>query len=133
MLQFAKLMKYIGLQKVCDVCFAIFGVVWFITRLVIYPTKVLKTTWFECRAVVGGYPSLFFFNGMLLILLVLHVYWFKLIVIVAYSAIFKNGEEIKDIRSSTEEEVTDEMDDTASSNHVPTSQILSQDCNHQVK
>ncbi|KAJ8314135.1 hypothetical protein KUTeg_008696 [Tegillarca granosa] len=40
----AKMAKYCDAQKLCSVLFAIFGVVWFITRLVIYP---LKGCWFS--------------------------------------------------------------------------------------
>ncbi|CAG2201557.1 CERS5_6 [Mytilus edulis] len=121
-LEIAKCAKYAGFQKLCDAGFAIMGIVWFVTRLVIYPFKVLKTSWFECKEIVGIYPSLYVFNAMLLVLLILHVYWFKLIVIVAHRAIFKSHEEITDIRSSTEEEVSEEAEadsnNTASSNHI---------------
>lgn len=44
--QAAKMAKYIKAQRLCDVLFAIFGIVWFITRLVLYPTKYVSVTVF---------------------------------------------------------------------------------------
>ncbi|KAK3108881.1 hypothetical protein FSP39_017849 [Pinctada imbricata] len=104
----AKMAKYIKAQKLCDALFAVFGIVWFITRLVLYPTKVMWSTYFECKSVVGPFPSLYIFNGLLVILLILHAYWFSLIATVAYTVLTKQGEEVTDIRSSSEEEISEE-------------------------
>nr|XP_022304143.1 ceramide synthase 5-like isoform X2 [Crassostrea virginica] len=125
-LEAAKMAKYIKAQRLCDVLFAIFGVVWFITRLVLYPTKVMWSTYFECKQIVGVFPSIYFFNGVLVVLLILHAYWFSLIVTVAYTVLSKQGEgqEVTDIRSSDEEEVSEEdssrngSGDRKQTNHV---------------
>ncbi|XP_065928808.1 ceramide synthase 6 isoform X1 [Magallana gigas] len=113
-LEAAKMAKYIKAQRLCDVLFAIFGIVWFITRLVLYPTKVMWSTYFECKQIVGPFPSCYFLNCVLVVLLILHAYWFSLIVTVAYTVLSKQGEvppcnqEVTDIRSSDEEEVSEE-------------------------
>ncbi|XP_062609791.1 ceramide synthase 5-like isoform X1 [Saccostrea cucullata] len=119
-LEAAKMAKYIKAQRLCDVLFAVFGVVWFITRLVLYPTKVMWSTYYECKQVVGGFPSLYLFNGVLVILLVLHAYWFSLIVTVAYTVLSKQGEEVTDIRSSDEEEISEEDTSNGSGDHKQT-------------
>jgi len=53
---------------------------------------VLNTTWYESNAILGFFPSLVFFNSWLCILLILHTYWFSLIVKVAYAALTKATE-----------------------------------------
>lgn len=106
----AKMAKYAKAHKICDVLFAIFGLIWFITRLVCYPLKILYTTAYESAEILGFWPSLFFFNGWLSLLLILHVYWFSLIVRVAYAALTKVGE-VDDVRSESEEPVSEEGDE----------------------
>ena len=39
-LEAAKLANYAKIQKVCDILFMIFGVVFFVTRILFYPTYV---------------------------------------------------------------------------------------------
>ena len=39
LLQAAKMAKYAKANRLCDILFAIFGLIWFITRLVCYPIK----------------------------------------------------------------------------------------------
>lgn len=114
----AKLAKYLKYHRMCDVLFAIFGLIWFVTRLICYPLKILYTTWYESNRILGFFPALVFFNGWLCLLLILHVYWFSLIVRVAHSALTKKAE-VDDVRSSTEEPVTDaDLDQNHHDNHV---------------
>ena len=63
--------------------------------------RILRTTAFESSAVLGFWPSLVFFNMWMVILLVLHVYWFSLIVRVAYAALTKEGEVINALYAGT--------------------------------
>jgi len=111
----AKLAKYLQAHRLCDVLFAIFAIVWFVTRLVMYPLKILHITWIDAQVILGYWPVLVVFNAWLCLLLVLHVYWFSLIVKVAYSALTQK-EEVDDVRSSTDEPVTD--DESNSNHHV---------------
>ena len=39
LLQAAKMAKYAKANRLCDILFAIFGLIWFVTRLVCYPIK----------------------------------------------------------------------------------------------
>ncbi|UJR31749.1 hypothetical protein I4U23_019227 [Adineta vaga] len=101
-LEFAKMAKYARAQRLCDTMFVIFAVVWFITRLCYYPYKVLYTTTFEEAAILGLYPAYYVFNGLLILLQILHYFWFYLICQVAISA-FKAGKVKKDERSDSED------------------------------
>ena len=38
-LELAKMEKYANLQRLCDSSFIIFALVWFITRLIVFPIK----------------------------------------------------------------------------------------------
>ncbi|XP_033761472.1 ceramide synthase 2-like isoform X1 [Pecten maximus] len=104
----AKMAKYLKAQRLCDVLFAIFGIVWFVTRLVIFPVRVIYSTYFELPILVGNFPAVYMFNAMLCLLLVLHAYWFSLIVKVTYDVLTNTGEEVTDIRSSEEENVSED-------------------------
>ncbi|CAF0714312.1 unnamed protein product [Adineta steineri] len=107
-LECAKMAKYARAQRTCDTMFVIFAVVWFITRLCYYPYKVLYTTTFEEMTILGLFPAYYVFNGLLILLQILHYFWFYLICQVAISAC-KAGEVTKDQRSDSEES-DDEQD-----------------------
>uniref|UniRef100_A0A4W5RSB0 TLC domain-containing protein n=1 Tax=Hucho hucho TaxID=62062 RepID=A0A4W5RSB0_9TELE len=87
--QAAKLANYAKYQRLCDFLFVLFAVVFFITRLVIYPLWILNTTLFESWEIIGPYPSWWLFNSLLLVLQVLHVIWSYLIAGIAYKALVR--------------------------------------------
>uniref|UniRef100_A0A672JCX2 Ceramide synthase 5-like n=1 Tax=Salarias fasciatus TaxID=181472 RepID=A0A672JCX2_SALFA len=86
LLEAAKLANYAKYQHLCDSLFIVFGVAFFITRLVIFPIWVLNSTMFESWAIVGPFPSWWLFNLLLLVLQVLHIYWSYLIARIAMKA-----------------------------------------------
>ncbi|KAB1270651.1 Ceramide synthase 5 [Camelus dromedarius] len=89
LLEAAKLANYAKYQRLCDTLFVIFSAVFVVTRLGIYPFWILNTTLFESWEMIGPYPSWWFFNGLLLILQVLHVIWSYLIVRIAFKALIR--------------------------------------------
>ncbi|XP_040196210.1 ceramide synthase 5 [Rana temporaria] len=118
-LESAKMANYAKYQRLCDTLFISFGVVFVVTRIFIYPTWILNTTMFESWELIGPYPSWWLFNGILLILQVLHIIWSWLIVRVAYKSLTKGKvgtgkchplpalkDERSDIESSSEDEDT---------------------------
>jgi len=100
----AKLAKYMRYQTLCDVLFIIFTITWFVTRLVIYPVKLMWTCLVESVNItqfdrsVGIY---FLLNSLLSILLVLHISWSILIGRLAINSLFTGTVE-KDDRSASE-------------------------------
>ncbi|XP_005999359.1 ceramide synthase 5 isoform X2 [Latimeria chalumnae] len=100
-LEAAKLANYAKYQRLCDLLFTMFGFVFVTSRLGIYPLWILKTTLFESWEIIGPYPSWWLFNGLLLVLQVLHIIWSCLILRVAYKAMVK-GKVSKDDRSDIE-------------------------------
>ncbi|CAF0957648.1 unnamed protein product [Adineta ricciae] len=101
-LECAKMAKYAKAQRICDTSFGVFALVWFITRLCYYPYKVLYTTTFEELNILGLFPAYYVFNGLLILLQILHYFWFYLICQVAMSAL-KAGKVRKDERSDSED------------------------------
>ncbi|XP_049978449.1 LOW QUALITY PROTEIN: ceramide synthase 5 [Alexandromys fortis] len=89
LLEAAKLANYAKYQRLCDSLFVIFSAVFMVTRLGIYPLWILNTTLFESWEMIGPYPSWWLFNGLLLILQVLHVIWSYLIARIAFKALIR--------------------------------------------
>lgn len=88
--QSAKLTKYAQYQKVCDTIFAIFTVVWIVTRLMLYP-RIIYSSSVEAPQILPMFPAYYIFNTLLILLLVLHICWTYLIVQIAVKAI-KSGQ-----------------------------------------
>ena len=80
-LEAAKLAKYAKKQKMCDVLFVIFAIIFYITRWVYFPFWVLRAYMTNNPSLTG--PSYFAFPFIFLylcfLLLVLHYYWGYLI------------------------------------------------------
>ncbi|KAM6474407.1 ceramide synthase 5 isoform 1-T1 [Liasis olivaceus] len=113
LLEIAKLSNYAKYQRLCDTAFILFGVMFIITRLGIYPIWILNTTLFESWEIVGPYPSWWLFNGLLLVVQVLHIIWSCFIIRIAYKAVAR-GKVLKDERSDVES--SSEDDDVTSNN-----------------
>lgn len=99
-LEAAKMAKYSGYQKVCDFIFAIFTVLWILTRLGVYPFWIIRSTSIDAPTIVPMFPAYYIFNGLLCLLLVLHIFWTILILKIAYKAL-NSGQMEGDIRSSS--------------------------------
>ncbi|XP_028398544.1 ceramide synthase 5-like [Dendronephthya gigantea] len=106
-LECGKVCKYLcgvlDIQKFCDVIFGVFAVVFFISRLIIFPWWVLRSVYLEAPISFGGtMPMYYCFMGLLLTLQAMHIFWFYLIARMAYSFLIK-GKVENDARSETEE------------------------------
>ncbi|CAG5136126.1 unnamed protein product, partial [Candidula unifasciata] len=108
-MEFGKVAKYLGYDRVCEVFFYIFMLVWIITRMIIFPFRIIRSTLFEALgedclndATVGWLTMYSVYNMLLCVLQVLHIIWFYYICLVAKDA-FK-GQVQKDSRSSLESE-----------------------------
>ncbi|XP_069505713.1 ceramide synthase 2-like [Ambystoma mexicanum] len=102
LLEPAKMFNYTKFKRVCDVLFVIFAVIFFITRLVVLPCRVIYSTYYQSMELFKPFFGYYFFNALLLVLQVLHIFWGYFIVRMAYrlSAV---GTVEKDMRSDVEE------------------------------
>lgn len=101
-LEACKMFNYTHRRRVCNALFLLFSVVFFYTRLVLFPTQILYTTYYESIADSGPFFGYYFFNALLVILQLLHVFWSCLILRMIRSFV-KKGQMEKDIRSDVEE------------------------------
>ncbi|GBP45833.1 Ceramide synthase 6 [Eumeta japonica] len=98
----AKATKYANYQKLCDVLFAMFTVLWIVTRLGVYPFYIIWSTSIRAPMLLPMFPAYYIFNSLLCLLLALHILWTWFILQVAYKAI-NAGQMEGDIRSSSSE------------------------------
>ncbi|XP_076880195.1 ceramide synthase 4a isoform X2 [Brachyhypopomus gauderio] len=103
LLESAKMFNYAGWRKTCDSLFVVFSVVFLVTRLVIFPCRVVHTTLVVALDFMPLFPGYYFFNALLLILQALHVFWAYLILRMLYKFIFL-GKVERDERSDEESE-----------------------------
>ncbi|XP_064647648.1 ceramide synthase 5-like isoform X2 [Lineus longissimus] len=105
----AKMAKYIRKQKICDAMFVVFAVVWFVTRLVIFPICIIKPIMVTpgLHNYVPGWPGLTLMKTQLIILLGLHIVWTYFIGRIAVKSVLYDNVQ-KDERSDSESAVTEE-------------------------
>ena len=104
-LEMAKMLHYAKFNALCDGVFAIFLVVWTVTRLGVFPTwifyrllccfnksnnfQIFYSATVEAPQMIEMFPAYYIFNGLFSILLILHVIWTYFIYKVAYRAATK--------------------------------------------
>ncbi|XP_067890628.1 ceramide synthase 6 isoform X2 [Heterodontus francisci] len=129
LLEAAKMANYAKCQRLCDLLFVMFGLLFISTRLGLYPIWILNTTLFESWEIVGPYPSWWIFNLLLLLLQLLHSFWSYLIIRITCRAIAKgkagkwnplhvSKDDRSDIETSSDEE--DSTPSVAKSGHNST-------------
>uniref|UniRef100_A0A6M2DJD1 Protein transporter n=1 Tax=Xenopsylla cheopis TaxID=163159 RepID=A0A6M2DJD1_XENCH len=99
-LEAAKITKYANYQKLCDCIFGFFTIIWIITRLGVYPFWIMYSTAVTAPNFVPVFPAYYIFNGLLSLLLMLHIAWTYLILQIAYKALAA-GQMEGDLRSSS--------------------------------
>lgn len=110
LLEPAKMFNYgAGWGRSCDTLFVMFAVIFLVTRLVIFPSKIIHTTLVLSMEVFEPFAGYYFFNILLMVLQGLHIFWAKLILHMVYK--FLKGKLEKDERSDEESEVEEEEED----------------------
>ncbi|XP_026170198.1 ceramide synthase 2-like [Mastacembelus armatus] len=109
LLESAKMFNYgTGWRKMCDTLFVVFAVVFLVTRLVIFPSKIIHTTLVLSMELFQPFPGYYFFNILLMVLQALHIFWAGLILRMVYK--FLKGKLEKDERSEESEIEEEEVD-----------------------
>nr|XP_033813189.1 ceramide synthase 4 [Geotrypetes seraphini] len=101
-LELAKMFNYTKWKRVCDVVFVFFALIFIFTRLFLFPSRVIYSTYYYSMEIFQPFFGYYFFNGLLMLLLILNVFWAYLILRMTYNFIFIGTIE-KDVRSDAEE------------------------------
>ena len=101
-LEGAKCCVYLKFQDLANGLFNVFAVVFILSRIIVYPYVVLHTTWVKSMWLFQPYPGYYFFNFLLLVLQILHIFWAATIVKMAFLLI-RHGAVKKDERSDVDE------------------------------
>lgn len=109
--------NYAGWKRTCDALFVVFAAVFLLTRLVVFPSKIIYTTLVLSMEVFEPFVGYYFFNALLLLLQALHMYWAYLILRMIYKFLFLgklDKDERSDVESEPEEEENEEEEDRSS-------------------
>ena len=79
LLEMAKILVYQGKEFMANVWFGAFIFVWVVLRLYYFPEYVIHSSWYHSLAMNGPLPIHFWLVALLCVLVVLHIYWFGLI------------------------------------------------------
>eukprot|EP00271_Cylindrocystis_brebissonii_P002187 TRINITY_DN1257_c0_g1_i3.p1 TRINITY_DN1257_c0_g1~~TRINITY_DN1257_c0_g1_i3.p1 ORF type:complete len:302 (+),score=54.02 TRINITY_DN1257_c0_g1_i3:759-1664(+) len=111
-LELAKLNRYLDSEFGATVFFALFALSWLLLRIIYFPVHIIRATSYEVLQSLGHTkanhkvdgPILYYlFNILLIMLLVMHAYWFLLILRVIYKQIMATGP-LDDVRSDEDED-----------------------------
>ncbi|XP_029959235.1 ceramide synthase 2-like isoform X1 [Salarias fasciatus] len=107
-LESAKMFNYAGWRNACNYIFIVFAAVFIITRLVYFPFWIVYCTWVYPVTIYEPFFGYYFFNGLLMVLQCLHIFWAVLIIRIAVRFLTHN-EKVDDERSDKDE--TDESEE----------------------
>ncbi|KAL6478844.1 hypothetical protein MHYP_G00122770 [Metynnis hypsauchen] len=106
LLESGKMFNYARWERTCNTIFVLFTIVFMVTRLVIFPFWLIHCTWVYPLEQFEPFFGYYFFNLMLVVLLLLHIFWASLILRMVKKFLF--GKMKGDERSDEEEESLDE-------------------------
>lgn len=98
----AKMCGYCGRQDLMDNMFVVFVLLWIITRLGIFPLKLIRSTLLEAHVQENMFfPVYYIFNGLLLAIFLMHLIWtYNIIQVIAHKF---SSNRVTDVRSSASE------------------------------
>lgn len=104
-----KVFRYLKYEKTTDCCFALFIVVWFTTRVYIFPTFILKSIMFDLPANITDIPALYVFEILLFGIFALNMKWTVMIIAMIYRKLVQGV--VDDLRSSDEYDTNEDTED----------------------
>lgn len=111
LLESAKMFNYAGWKNTCNNIFIVFALVFIVTRLVIMPFWILHCTLIYPLELYPAFFGYYFFNVMMAVLQMLHIFWAYFILRMAHK--FITGKLVEDERSDREETESSEGEEAA--------------------
>uniref|UniRef100_A0A3Q0RGR7 Ceramide synthase 2 n=1 Tax=Amphilophus citrinellus TaxID=61819 RepID=A0A3Q0RGR7_AMPCI len=108
LLESAKMFNYAGWRNACNYIFIVFAAVFIVTRLVIFPFWIIYCTWVYPVTIYEPFFGYYFFNGLLMTLQCLHIFWAVLIIRIAIRFLMDDDRSDKDETDESEEEEEEE-------------------------
>eukprot|EP00042_Codosiga_hollandica_P028714 m.152275 g.152275 ORF g.152275 m.152275 type:complete len:658 (+) comp52849_c0_seq9:2752-4725(+) len=108
-LEAAKIGLYLKKKGLADISFALFAIVFAVSRLYYYPVIAVRSVAIEWVNILGIYPSWYPNMVMLLTLQALHIFWFSLILKLIYKAVVSGA--VEDPRSDDDSQDLIEEED----------------------
>ncbi|XP_065195166.1 ceramide synthase 6-like [Sycon ciliatum] len=96
-------------DKLTELFFILFAVLFYITRLYVFPAYLLHSVWYHCPKQYGPWPLHKVFFGLLSLLFVLHVFWSYLIWKVISNSVLSGhvkGDSRSDDEMTTDDDTT---------------------------
>uniref|UniRef100_A0A3P9M0T7 Ceramide synthase 2b n=1 Tax=Oryzias latipes TaxID=8090 RepID=A0A3P9M0T7_ORYLA len=119
-LESAKMFNYAGWRNACNYIFIIFAAVFIVTRLIIFPFWIIYCTWVYPVTIYKPFFGYYFFNGLLMTLQCLHIFWAILIIRIAIRFLTIDDERSdKDETDESEEEEEEAKDKKHSRKNGP--------------
>eukprot|EP01121_Diplochlamys_sp_Union-15-3_P021073 TRINITY_DN841_c0_g2_i1.p1 TRINITY_DN841_c0_g2~~TRINITY_DN841_c0_g2_i1.p1 ORF type:complete len:301 (-),score=15.42 TRINITY_DN841_c0_g2_i1:53-880(-) len=112
-MELAKVALYTKADRIKNVCFVIFAVVFFISRLIVYPFHIIKSVLLESAPTAhltpyGGMKLYYIFLALLISLQIMHIYWMFLICRMILRFLREDMDVKKDIRSDDDENLKED-------------------------
>ncbi|KAG7501093.1 ceramide synthase 2-like [Solea senegalensis] len=106
LMESAKMFNYAGWRKTCNFIFTAFAAMFIVTRLIILPFWIIHTTLVYPLTLYTLFPGFYFFNGLMVVLQILHIFWAALILRMVVK--FLPGNDIVEDERSDKEETESE-------------------------
>lgn len=104
-LEFARMARYATWLRLANALFAVFTVSWIVSRVGLYPYRVVYSVVVDAPRIVGMAPIYYIFASLLMALQLMHIIWTWMILRAALQAITHKGvEELGSADESTDEE-----------------------------
>lgn len=100
--EIAKLYVYVKNELLANVWFAAWVLSWILLRLTYFPLFVLRASVYKSSSMLGSYPHYFTCSMMLIILQILHIFWFFMIASMIVRLARGTAEKIEDTREDEE-------------------------------
>lgn len=103
LMETAKILNYANYETGSTLVFVAFMASWVALRLVLFPAYIINSTLFEVQDALGFKPPFHtLLNCLLVFMYMIHIYWFMLIMRVAYKKLTTGH--LKDVRESPHDE-----------------------------